>query len=67
MKLCLCIPTTAGTGIDVSPVAVVYDEKNGVKKALPQSEITPAAALVNPLLHVRCFRSNISAFLQTCL
>lgn len=53
MKPYICIPTTAGTGSEVSNVAVVYDEKNGVKKALPQAEVTPTAAIVDPLLHVK--------------
>ncbi|HET57015.1 MAG TPA: iron-containing alcohol dehydrogenase [Deltaproteobacteria bacterium] len=52
MKPYICIPTTAGTGSEVSNVAVVYDEEAGVKKALPQPEITPTAAIIDPLLHV---------------
>lgn len=53
LKPYVCIPTTAGTGSEVSPVAVVYDEKAGVKKALPQAENVPKAALIDPLLHVK--------------
>ena len=53
LKPYVCIPTTAGTGSEVSPVAVVYDEKAGVKKSLPQAENVPKAALIDPLLHVK--------------
>ena len=52
LKPYICIPTTAGTGSEVSPVAVVYDVEAGVKKALPQEENTPTVAIVDPLLHV---------------
>lgn len=51
MKPYICIPTTAGTGSEVSNVAVVMDEKTGIKKALPQAEVTPTMALVDPVLH----------------
>jgi alcohol dehydrogenase len=53
LKPYVCIPTTAGTGSEVSPIAVVYDEKAGVKKALPQHENVPRAAIIDPLLHVK--------------
>ena len=53
LKPYVCIPTTAGTGSEVSPIAVVYDEKAGVKKALPQHENVPKVAIVDPLLHVK--------------
>jgi alcohol dehydrogenase len=53
LKPYVCIPTTAGTGSEVSPIAVVYDERAGVKKALPQHENVPKAAIVDPLLHVK--------------
>lgn len=53
LKPYVCIPTTAGTGSEVSPVAVVYDEQAGVKKVLPQHENVPKVAIVDPLLHVK--------------
>jgi len=53
LKPYACIPTTAGTGSEVSPIAVVFDEDAGVKKVLPQHENVPKAALVDPLLHVK--------------
>ena len=53
LKPYVCIPTTAGTGSEVSPIAVVFDEEAGVKKVLPQHENVPRAALVDPLLHVK--------------
>ncbi|MDA8141639.1 MAG: iron-containing alcohol dehydrogenase [Desulfobacteraceae bacterium] len=53
LKPYVCIPTTAGTGSEVSPVAVIYDERDGVKKALPQIENVPRTAIVDPLLHLK--------------
>jgi len=53
LKPYVCIPTTAGTGSEVSPIAVVYDEKAGVKRALPQPENVPKVAIIDPLLHVK--------------
>jgi alcohol dehydrogenase class IV len=53
LKPYVCLPTTAGTGSEVSPIAVVYDEKAGVKKALPQQENVPKVAIIDPLLHVK--------------
>ena len=50
MKPYICIPTTAGTGSEVSNVAVVMDEKTGIKKALPQAEVTPTMAIVDPVI-----------------
>lgn len=50
MKPYICIPTTAGTGSEVSNVAVVMDEKTGIKKVLPQAEVTPTMALVDPVI-----------------
>ncbi len=53
MKPYICIPTTAGTGSEVSNVAVVMDDKTGIKKALPQAEVTPTMALVDPVIQSR--------------
>src|SRR5688572_12056059 len=45
-----CIPTTAGTGSEVSPNAVLLDESERLKKAVISPHLVPDAAYVDPLL-----------------
>ena len=46
----ICIPTTAGTGSEVTPVAVITDSAANVKMALLGTTVAPAVALVDPEL-----------------
>jgi alcohol dehydrogenase class IV len=46
----LCIPTTAGTGSEVSPNALLYDEAAAAKKAVISPALVPDAAIVDPEL-----------------
>jgi acetaldehyde dehydrogenase/alcohol dehydrogenase len=46
----VAIPTTSGTGSEVTPFAVVTDEKTGVKYPLADYELTPNAAIIDPEL-----------------
>ena len=46
----VCIPTTSGTGSEVTPFAVVTDEKSGVKYPIADYELTPDMAIVDPNL-----------------
>ncbi len=46
----VCIPTTAGTGSEVSPIAVLLDEAAELKKGVVSPHLIPDAALVDPLL-----------------
>jgi alcohol dehydrogenase class IV len=48
----IMIPTTAGSGSEVSPVAVFSFPDEGVKLGLSSPFLTPDAALVDPLLTV---------------
>jgi len=48
----VCVPTTAGTGSEVSPNALLYDEAAGAKKAVISPALVPDAAIVDPLLMV---------------
>jgi alcohol dehydrogenase class IV len=48
------IPTTAGTGSEVSPVAVVADPKRSMKVGIASRYIVPAWAIVDPSLTVSC-------------
>ncbi len=45
-KLC-CIPTTAGTGSEVTPFAVITDEKTHIKYPLADFALTPNMAIVD--------------------
>ncbi len=46
----VCLPTTAGTGAEVSPNAVLLDEADELKKGVVSPHLVPDAALVDPLL-----------------
>ncbi|HLZ55139.1 MAG TPA: iron-containing alcohol dehydrogenase [Verrucomicrobiae bacterium] len=45
-----CLPTTAGTGAEVSPNAVLLDEAEMLKKGVVSPHLVPDAAFVDPLL-----------------
>lgn len=45
-----CLPTTAGTGSEVSPNAILADEDEGLKKGVVSPYLVPDAAYVDPLL-----------------
>ena len=44
----VCIPTTAGTGSEVTPYANIVDSASGVKKLIMEKAIIPAYAFVYP-------------------
>lgn len=46
----VCIPTTSGTGSEVTPFSVVTDEKTGTKYPLADYALTPYMAIVDPYL-----------------
>ncbi len=48
----ILIPTTAGTGAEVTPNAILTDTKEKLKKAIVSPYILPRVAIVDPLLHV---------------
>ncbi|HEY1661616.1 MAG TPA: iron-containing alcohol dehydrogenase [Verrucomicrobiae bacterium] len=45
-----CLPTTAGTGSEVSPIAVLLDEAGELKKSIVSPHLVPDAAIIDPLL-----------------
>lgn len=47
-----CIPTTAGTGSEVTPIAILGDEDEDLKKGVVSRHLTPDAAYLDPLLTV---------------
>ncbi|BAQ64446.1 bifunctional acetaldehyde-CoA/alcohol dehydrogenase [Geminocystis sp. NIES-3709] len=46
----VAIPTTSGTGSEVTPFAVVTDDKTGIKYPLADYALTPNIAIVDPEL-----------------
>jgi len=46
----VCLPTTAGTGAEVSPNAILLDESDELKKGVVSPHLVPDAAFVDPLL-----------------
>ncbi len=48
----ILIPTTAGTGAEVTPNAILTDTKEKLKKAVVSPYILPRVAIIDPLLHL---------------
>ena len=46
----VAIPTTAGTGSEVTPIAILSDEKEQLKKGIVSEKIIPKYALLDPVL-----------------
>jgi alcohol dehydrogenase len=47
-----CVPTTSGTGSEVSPIAIVQDSADGLKKGVISAHLVPDAAFVDPVLTI---------------
>ncbi len=45
-----CLPTTAGTGSEVSPNSILLDEKENLKKAVVSPYLVPDATYIDPVL-----------------
>jgi len=43
----VCIPTTSGTGSEVTPFAIITDDKTGMKWAIADYALTPTMAIVD--------------------
>src|SRR5947207_6014391 len=50
----VCVPTTAGTGSEVSAAAVVTDTDNHIKVGILSNFLRSTAAVVDPLLTLSC-------------
>ncbi|WP_394551759.1 bifunctional acetaldehyde-CoA/alcohol dehydrogenase [Agromyces sp. MMS24-JH15] len=46
----VCIPTTSGTGSEMTPFAVITDDETGMKYPLADYALTPSVAIVDPVL-----------------
>ncbi|MBQ9245037.1 bifunctional acetaldehyde-CoA/alcohol dehydrogenase [bacterium] len=44
----VCIPTTSGTGSEVTPFAIITDDKTNVKYAIADYALTPNMAIIDP-------------------
>ncbi len=47
-----CIPTTSGTGSEVTPIAILGDEDEDLKKGVVSRHLVPDGAYLDPLLTV---------------
>jgi alcohol dehydrogenase class IV len=50
----ICVPTTAGTGSEVSAASVLTDTDNHIKVGILSNYLRPRVAVVDPLLTVSC-------------
>ncbi len=57
----VAIPTSAGTGSEVTPFAVITDEQTGVKYPLADYELMPNMAIVDADLHMTAPKSLTAA------
>lgn len=48
------IPTTGGTGAEVTSLAIVYDDVSQMKMAIADAHIAPAVAVIDPELTLTC-------------
>ena len=48
----VCVPTSAGTGSEVTPFAVITDEQTGIKYPLADYELMPNMAIVDADMHM---------------
>ncbi|MDR1326705.1 MAG: bifunctional acetaldehyde-CoA/alcohol dehydrogenase [Treponema sp.] len=57
----IAVPTSAGTGSEVTPFAVITDEKSGIKYPLADYELLPDMAIVDPDLMMNAPKGLTSA------
>ena len=57
----IAIPTSAGTGSEVTPFAVITDEKTGVKYPLADYELMPNMAIIDADFHMSAPRGLTAA------
>jgi len=52
----IAVPTTAGTGSEVTPWATLWDRSSakGIKRSLHRADTWPEAALIDPMLTLSC-------------
>jgi alcohol dehydrogenase len=50
----IAIPTTAGTGSEISPSSVLTDVQANLKKGIADNKLRPTVSIVDPLLTLTC-------------
>jgi alcohol dehydrogenase class IV len=50
----ICVPTTAGTGSEVSAASVLTDTENQIKVGILSNYLRPQVAIVDPLMTLSC-------------
>jgi len=50
----IAVPTTAGTGSEISPSSILTDVQNNLKKGIADNKLRPTVAIVDPLLTITC-------------
>ena len=50
----IAVPTTGGTGAEVTSIAVIYDDETHMKMAITDAHLEPTAALIDPELTLTC-------------
>jgi alcohol dehydrogenase class IV len=50
----ICVPTTAGTGSEVSAASVLTDTENQIKVGILSNYLRPRVAIVDPLMTLSC-------------
>jgi alcohol dehydrogenase class IV len=68
-KPTIMIPTTAGTGAEITKHAIFLDRESNVKKAVASTALLPDVAIIDPMLTVSCpphvtASSGIDAFIH---
>jgi alcohol dehydrogenase class IV len=53
-KPTIIVPTTSGTGAEVTKHAIFLDRESNVKKAVASSNLLPDVAIIDPMLTVSC-------------
>lgn len=57
----VCIPTTSGTGSEVTPFSVITDDKTHIKYPLADYTLTPNMAIIDPELTLTVPKSGTNA------
>jgi len=55
------IPTTGGTGAEVTSIAVIFDDEANMKMAITDAHLEPTAAIIDPELTLTCPRGLTAA------
>lgn len=63
----VAIPTTSGTGSEVTSFAVITDKVNNIKYPLADYELTPDVAIIDPTFVMVCTSSCYCRYRTRCI